>query len=327
MVMKLLVKAVMPMQAPKPPRPPAPKAPGAAPTDGVAGAIPPTPGKRVKFKHPATGEETEGHIHATGMHGATIVDGHGVTHKVAHGSYMHADGPGGTTGTGPKPSAELVKAAAHKHLELDLDTPLAVHAAAALLVVGGCKATPVHELKSEDVDVEDGVVYVKPDKLKSDEPDLVKAIDAFKKKTPRGPLFPGLTEQSLTAYVKRFGTPHAGGSTGGAPGPGMKPPPTPGPVNDPAAQVPQPMRKATALALQLPKVDQSAYDWMEGEFLCEFRKGRHGLGIITIRKGGLDVPLHEVCKDLMSAKQYVAEQIPRLRRGEAPLRGVFQATA
>lgn len=74
---------------------------GANPNDEEQGmAAQPAPGTGggpvephgVKFRHPETGEPVDGTVHAVGHQGATIVDKHGIVHKVDHGHYARPAG-------------------------------------------------------------------------------------------------------------------------------------------------------------------------------------------------------------------------------------------
>jgi hypothetical protein len=332
--MSLLAKAVVRPPGPAgrsavgPPRPkPASgAAPGGAPADpannpGPHGQVPPTPGQRVKFTHPTTGQETEGHIHAQGGQGATVVDGHGTTHRVPHGQYMHVHDATPAGGGEIKPSAELVKLAARKHLELGPDAPLAIYATAALLCIGGVDR--VHDLKASDVRIKGSCLYVDPDKLQTDDPAVVQMVGNLQRQSPRGPLFTihnqPMTEQGLTTYVRRFGTPQGAGPNPTPPAPMAK-----AVVTGPAVED---LHKASPAALILPVThDQApAAAWQLGEFLVEFRKGAHGVGLVTIDGPNLVVPLHEVVGNETRARDFAAEACKALREGKTPRRGLFQA--
>lgn len=288
------------------------------------GGVPPTPLRKVQFRHPATGETTEGHIHAASTKGATIVDGHGQTHKVPHGDYMHAETPG-AGGEAPKPRADLVTAAARKHLELGLNTPLAVHAAAALLVAGGVHRA--HALQSQQVAFEDGYALIKPDKLRTNEAPLVQALQQLQKKNPRGPIFQlngePITEQSLTLYVQRFGGAHGPTVPGAGAGGAQPAPPKAAPPPAPAG--PQPMAKAAASALELPPdLGEALMRWVIGGYVCKFRKGASGLGVVTVEQDGMPLPWHEVTTQT-SAQRVAREAVDAISSGRSPARGVFQA--
>lgn len=275
------------------------------------------PGRKVKFRHPDTGEETQGHLHATGPVGATVVDGRGAVHKVPHGHYMHADeaGPGDGDQGDDKPSAAVVKKAALKHLELGADQPLAVYAAAALLSkkLGGVEHA--HDLKSEEVTIANPYARVERGKLQTDLEPLVKTLAALKKKTPSGPLFvvdgKPITADALTLYVQRFGTPGKG--VGGRdvrpanPGDG------------------EPMAKAAASALDLPVLGEAESEWEHLGYHCSFHKGDHGLGHLMIEGPNMPLPLHEVVGNAIAARAVASLVVANLRAGKAPGRGVFQA--
>lgn len=319
-------------------RQPAP-VPGSNP--GPHGPIPPTPGQHVTFRHPSTGEASEGHIHAQGAHGATVVDGHGVTHRLPHGMYMHAHAqPAGADGA-PKPDGKLVLAAARKHLELGPDAPLAVHGAAAMLVVGGVKNA--HALETQQIGFEGGKLQVKPDKLQTAEAPLVAVMQQLAQKNPRGPVFvvqgKPITEESLTTYVQRFGLPNGAAAAPGA----FAPPPGGAPAGAPAGGPPSPGgappgKKKPAVAAVMAKASASALDmpgagpgrvlktWHDGDYTCEWRRDANGIGCVTIRGSALPVPLHEVVSSLAKGESFAREAITALRAGRAPNRGIFQAT-
>lgn len=300
------------MTVPAPPKLP-PQKPGALPP--APGTVSSQPGPRVKFRHPDTGEETHGHVHGTpGARGATVVDGTGTTHRIPHGHYMHAE-EGGEDGE--KPSAEAVAKAARAHLELGPDQPLAVYAAAALLVAGGCRRTPVHELQVADLRFDGKYAKVVPDKLQTSEPELVKALQALATRAKKGPLFTiqgkPITEQGLTTYVRRYGMPTMGGTST---------PPEHGP--GPGAQ---PMQKAHASAMALPvapPVPEAVWD-LHG-YRCTFHKGESGLGWITVEGPGMHLPLHEVVPTMRAGRSMAEALVEALRNGRTPPRGVYQRT-
>lgn len=342
---------------PKAPAAPAPP-PDPAMNPGAHGAIPPTPGQRVKFNHPATGEETEGHIHAQGGQGATVVDGQGATHRVPHGSYMHVHDATPPGGGEVKPQAELVKQAARKHLELGPSAPLAIYATAALLSIGGVKT--VHELNASDVRIKGGCLYVDQDKLKTDDPAVVQMVQQLQHNSPKGPLFQvqgqPMTEQALTQYVKRFGTPQGAGPDPTPPAPMAKAQhprvskaiakfvregipqeqavakalsmDREGRLTDEGEYIHADLHKASAAALILPTVPDTppAARWQLGDYLVEFRKGRGGIGMVTVDGPGMPLPLHEIVSDPAGARRFATDAVAKLRKGEAPSRGVFQAT-
>lgn len=307
---------------PKPPSNPAAGAPLPSPAPG-AGAVPPTPGQRVKFRHPAHGGEEEGHVHAQGAHGATIVDGHGAVHKVPHGHYMHADSPTGGEGD-QKPSAELVRAAARKHLELGVDKPLGVHAAAALLVTGGVRSPHVHEFTASDVKFSGDYALFPASEMQTNEKPLVEALRQLAERNKQGPLFalPGspMTADSLTTYVRRFGVGPVGGH------PGSSTPAAPGAAAPPPAGMP--MAKATPGALDLPSQPGSPlHSWVQDGYRVSWRKSAQGVGLASIDGPGMRMPLHEVCASAARAKSFADEAIPALKKGVAPRRGLFQRVA
>jgi hypothetical protein len=289
--------------APKPKGKPAPGGPPPAAAPPTVGAVPPTPGRKVAFRHPDTGEETEGHVHATGAAGATIVDGHGTTHRVAHGAYMHADADAGADAE-QKPRAALVRQAAHKHLELGPDKPLGVHAAAALLVCGGVSTPPVHTLTAKDVAFNGDYAMFAGDKLRTNEPDLVKALQQLAQKNAKGPLFgPDLTEQSLTTYVRRFGIGPMGGK-------------------------PAPLEKASQSAFDLPTAqgrELSRWDLGHG-YSCRYWEARNGVCIATVTGPDMPLPLHDACSSANAARMFATQAVTELRKGSAPRRGVYKAT-
>ncbi len=246
-------------KAPKPPTPKAPAGPPGPPAASTPGVVPPTPGKMVKFKHPTTGEESTGHIHAQGVHGATIVDGTGATHKLPHGSYMHHDDPGAPD---QKPQADLIRAAARKHLQLGLDAPLAVHGVAMLLAAGTTKPFRVHELQAPDVTFGGKYAFVDNEKLQTDDPDVVRALRELQQRNPKGPLFAingkPITEESLVTYARRFGTP--GGNAHAAHN---------APAQGPAPVGPQTeLAKAAASALELPDPGTLVEKWDDCGYTC-----------------------------------------------------------
>lgn len=337
-------------RAPKPSAPRPPQDPNMSP--GPHGAVPPTPGQKVSFRHPATGEQAQGHIHATGSHGATIVDGEGSVHRVPHGHYMHDDAPVGGDPSGPKPSGQQVLRAARKHLELGPDAMLAVLGAAAMLVVGGVDRA--HELQSQDVAFHDGCAYVKPDKLRTDDEALVPILQKLQQASPRGPIFQikgkPITEDQLTTYVRRFG------ATGGATPSGAPPAPNPAAMakgitaGDIAAIVPQdlggeprkrrkqkrkrkaraacePMNKANPIGLRLPARPKASSRWRVDQYDVEFSYAPSGLGLVSIRGPGMIMPLHEVCSGLTKARELAGDLIDDLKNGRAPRSGLFQVVA
>lgn len=275
------------------------------------GTVPSAPSARVKFRHPDTGEETHGHVHGTpGARGATVVDGTGTTHRVPHGHYMHADEDGGEDGD--KPSAQAVAKAAHAHVKLGADQPLAVYGAAALLVVGGVRKTPVHELQVADVAIQDGKLLVHPDRLQTDDADVVKVVQALLGRTKKGPLFTvqgkPITEQALTTYVRRYGAPTMGKAAS--------------PAHEPA-----PMEKASAGAMILPHLPVPEIAWDVDGYHCTLAKSAHGVLCVSIFGPNMPMPLHEVVPNFAAARAMATEQVGHLRNGRTPTRGVFQRTA
>lgn len=289
--------------------------------------------------------------------GATVVDGHGTTHRVPHGHYMHDDEPADGEGERPKPSAQLVAKAARKHLQLGIDAPLAVYGLAALLTVGGVKRA--HELAAEDVKFNKNIAMFPREKLKTDDDEVVKLLSMLARKAGKGPIFvvqgAPITEQALTAYVQRFGST----STPSAPQPPAGAPPGP-PGGAPMAKgldapavadiVPEhlmgsapkkkrhkkkrrkadpeiiPIAKASASALDLPRLEGvPLHAWRQDGYDCAYRSV-HGVGVLSISGHGLVLPLHEVARDLAKAKMFAGQMIAELKAGKTPSRGLFQAT-
>lgn len=267
------------------------------------------PAKRVKFRHPDTGEDTDGHIHGTpGRLGATIVDGRGQLHKVPHGDYLHHREP---SQEGDKPDAAQVAQVAQRHLELGPKAPMAVHAACALLAVGGAKRP--HGLRVGDVGFEGEYALIHPDRLRTDDASVVAFLrELAKGKDPSSPLFvvdgEPLSEDGMTAYVNRFGRQNA--TVGGKDQPPDQPPD-------------QPMAKAAAVAFLQPELEPVVDRWTEQGMVCEFRKGRHGIGALTITQPGR-VPLHEAVVNAMAARALARQLASDIRAGRAPRRGVYR---
>lgn len=286
------------------------------PPPKLPGTVPSLPGKRVRFRHPDTGDDADGHVHAAGAHGATIVDHTGATHKVPHGHYQfHAEESGGV-----KPSAKTVKAAAIKHLELGASAPLAIYAAAALVSIGGVKTA--HALSGPDVEIRPPFALFRTERLKTSMEPLVKVLGALKQQAGSGPLFrvdgKPITEEALTQYVRRFGGQGLGGRE-------TRPA---NPTDDQGAQQTS-MTKAAASAMDLPRAEQADEEWEEHGYRCRFRKASTGIGILSIDGGvhvSMPIPLHEVVPSIARARALAPQLVEDLRLGRAPRRGVFQAT-
>ena len=86
------------------------------------------------------------------------------------------------------------------------------------------------------------------------------------------------------------------------------------------------MAKASASALDLPSnAGQPLFSWEHLGYVCEFRKGANGLGLVSVEGDGMPIPLHEIVSNLSKAKRFAAEAITDLQAGRAPRRGIFQA--
>lgn len=287
--------------------------------------------------------------------GATVVDGHGTTHRVPHGHYMHDDEPAGGEGDGPKPSAQLVAKAARKHLQLGPEAPLAVYGLAALLSVGGIKR--VHELQAGDVKIDGDKALFPREKLMTADAEVVQPLSMLARKAGKGPVFvvqgQPITEQALTAYVQRFGATSTPGAppqpeAGGAPmAKGLDAPAVADlvPEHLMGAEPPRkrqkkkrrkgtarpegvsaaPLAKASASALDLPRLDERPlHSWQQDGYSCAYRQV-NGIGVLSITGHGLVLPLHEVARDLAKAKMFAGEMIAELKAGKTPRRGLFQA--
>ena len=284
------------------------------------GATSSSPAQRVRFRHPDTGEEQDGHIHGVpGPLGASVVDGRGQMHKVPHGQYLHHNDAGGAAEGegGERPSAEKVGQAARKHLELGAEAPLAVYGAIALLTIGGCHAP--HAWRVKDVTIKGPDLLAHPDKLKTDEAPLVKLVaQLVKGRKPTDPLFTvdgkPVTEDAVTTYVRRFGS--EAGLIGGR---------TVAPPESVAAPKPArtPMAKASAQAYHLPAVVPPYKTWKVDGYTVMLRKSASGIESMTLEGPGLDLPLHEIVRGDAHAQQIARQVIDRVRRGRAPNRGVF----
>jgi hypothetical protein len=279
------------------------------------------PLQRVKFKHPGTGEETDGHIHATGQMGATIVDGDGATHKVPHGHYLHHQDP-------KQIDKDRVVQAAKKHLELGPKAAMAVYGLAALMSAGGVKNA--HAMKVGDVTVRKTDALIKPDKLRVAEPEIVQALKAMQLgKDPRDPLFQidgaPIDPAALTEYVRRYGD-----SQGQAGGPPMRAPSGPAPGKTPPAggAKPKPLAKASPIALVVPfrGVDRPAErTWLEDGWTCEYREADSGMGYLTMRKANSTLPYHEVVGSIALAYSMSRRMAEEFRAGGIPWKGVYAA--
>lgn len=299
---------------------------GAAPKQDPATNM---PLQRVKFKHPQTGEDTDGHIHASGQMGATIVDGDGATHKVPHGQYMHHQDP-------KQIDKDRVVQAAKKHLELGPKAALATYALAALMSAGGAKNA--HAMKVGDVTVRKNDALIKPDKLRVAEPEIVDALRAMQLgKDPKDPLFQidgaPIDPAALTEYVRRYG--NASGQAGGPPmkppagPPDGAPPGKPPPAGGKAPQgAPQPMAKASPLALIVPfqgSGKPAARTWVEGGYTCEYREAASGMGYLTMRKANMTLPYHEVVGSIALAYSMARQMAKEFEGGAVPWKGVYAA--
>ena len=87
------------------------------------------------------------------------------------------------------------------------------------------------------------------------------------------------------------------------------------------------MAKASACALDLPNAGPGKvlHSWAHLGYVCEFRKGTNGIGLVTVEGPDMPLPLHEIVSNLSKAKVFASEAITALRDGRAPRRGIFQA--
>jgi len=94
------------------------------PAQPEASAVPPS--TRVKYRHPESGEERDGHVHAGGSKGLTVVDEEtGQAHKVPHGHYVvHPDEDGTPASKAKQQAAAEAQAQAAK--EKPAEDPRAV---------------------------------------------------------------------------------------------------------------------------------------------------------------------------------------------------------
>lgn len=324
-------KPKAPAGAPRPVAAAAAAAAAAQPTP-APGVVPSTPGRKVKFRHPDTGEEHEGHVHAAGAAGATIVGPDGTTHKVTHGNYHHTDGPQSPE-EAPKPQADLVRAAAQKHLELGPEAPLCIYGCAALLAAGGLEHPHAHELEAKDFQITSGGMARFPqDKLQTDDKSVVDMLRKLAAANPKGPIFrikgQPITPENLTAYVQRFGKPTGSpgpdaAAAGAPPAAASMPPMAKGRTSD--GRWIWPLVKAAVGALDIPTAPQILSRWEVNGFTCYFRKGRHGIGMVTIEGPDMPLPLHELVHNVSDAKKFAGEAIPMIRAGRAPEKGIYQA--
>lgn len=259
------------------------------------------------FRHPTTGEERKGTVHALGLGGATIVDDDtGEAHQVAHGQYTNPvkakdgkkeDGPGDW------------KKATQDHLELGPRSRLAVHAAACHAAEAGC--TKPHELKRDDVKVSGnrtsfGVTS------KVDDP-YVAATMRWLKQQPgddrdlfswqgAGGKRERLTAESLAAYRSRLGQVGSEEDKGDG------------------YQAAKAMRKA------VDDVDLAPLErWKVQGYDAVLRKSAIGLHVLSLEGGGLALPFHVLVRNPGEAHRIADEAATDLRKGHTPKDGVFRA--
>jgi hypothetical protein len=270
---------------------------------------PPGPLAKVRAQHPETGEESTFHVQHTGAEGITALDEQGKDHQIPHGHYLvhHEE---------PRVDPDRVAAQARRHLSLGAGAPLAVYGAIALLAHGGAKRP--HALTLDDVRVRSKAVLLVPDKLRVKEPpELVDLLTRWASDADRaggGPIFrlrgKPVEEGEVTEYVKRFGMPPpAPGGQGGQPG-------QPGPGG-------QPMAKATASALEVPKIGAPDEAWEESGYQVELRKSVAGV-LLTVRHPDLPMPMHEIAPGPGRARQIAHIMVAELAAGKMPDKhGVF----
>lgn len=244
------------------------------------------PLKRVRFRHPETGDEEHGHIHASGHKGATVIDGTGKSHQVHHGHYMHHDP------TPPIDRAALITAAT-SHLELGPRAPMAHLAAICLLRLGGVKKA--EKLQGSDLIVDGDEVKIRPAKKRVREPRALAAILAHLARQTDGPLFEGAKPDHVRAYTVRFGS-QADGSTE--------------------------MAKATAQLIPLAKPTSKPRTWVLGGYTCEYRSDGP-LGLLTLRKASLPLPFHEIAPSFRAAQRMARRMVREFNEGKTPYKGVF----
>lgn len=274
----------------------------------------PQPLQPVRFHHPDTGEEARGHLQALGMQGASVLDENGKTHRVPHGHYVHDP-----DGAGEEPDDQKIREAAHRHLTMGPQEPLARDAAAWLLDAEGVE--DVGSLRARDFTVKKQAILIPKAKLRIPRdrfPELVELLTLWIRKAEdgSGTVLPNETPEHLRAYAQRFG-----GQPRQRPG-----------QEEQGGQEPAggaaPLEKAAASALALPDLGGEAVDaWIDGEYRCALRKSSRGLLTLTISGSTMTLPLHEIVRDKFDARDLAAKLTDDLRKGKGPRRGIYARTA
>jgi len=248
--------------------------------------------QRVRFRHPETGEESDGHMHKIGQKGAQIVGPKGNVHRIEHGHYLHHKGD-------TVDRKGLIQQAM-KHLELGPQSMLGVHAVGVLMAAGG--VDHVSKLTTKDVKITKQGVLVLTHKIRIRKPPRLAAMVAHLAQGD-GPLLrvggKPVDHDSLITYAKRFSA-KGGGE--------------------------QELKKASPLAIGLaqPSVAMlTSASWTERGYTCQLRKGPSGIHILTINHPNMGLPLHEVTGNLRKAKAMAKEFISCLVQGKLPSKGVF----
>lgn len=187
-------------------------------------------GRRVSFRHPATGASHAGHVVGTGARGVTVRDDKGTHHQIDHGRYIdHGAAPGepndeakgleqGAERSGKAKRFEALaalhgalptfRARARAHMRLGPDNDRAHVAAAALL--SSHLGDHAHDLPRTDVKVDGDRVSVANDKHDTDarDPHLAAFLRAHHRDEPKAAIGRGkVRKEDVDEYL----TEHLGG--------------------------------------------------------------------------------------------------------------------
>lgn len=299
--------------------------------------------QRVKYKHPETGEDHNGHVHATGHKGATVIGQDGSAHQVPHGQYLHHDEDSG-------PDGEALKETALRHMGHGSHSRMGMLALAALLQLGGV-ADPT-ALKGSDLEARESDVLIQPDKLRLHEPpEAVQLLSDMVARAGDGAVFaPSEGGEIRLRDVKEYVDHFSGGGTSSSsePEPMEKAvrllPPGVHLVPLEKADVKAHTRrlasgsaygyvsingssleKAVPSALVLPVFGDPLKTWHQRGVQCEYRESRPGVGWLTLRGGKLlPLPYHEIASSLEKAVVLARRLTRELQLGEMPFKGVFK---